>query len=235
MGCICGEPDCGTCPVTAQVSRSTYRIDATETTNAEYMAFLSSVPLTSSQPSVCSWNWTFEPTDIWPVVAEPNRPVANVDWCDAFAYCAWAGKRLCGAKGGGAALYTSYENKDKNEWFAACSDEGSHTYPYGSTYNAMACNGGDYAMATFGDNQSSDVGSLTSCEVTGLGIFDMSGNVYEWENSCATWDGGLDVCHTRGGSFYTTNSALLQCRTASISYKRSFTRSYIGIRCCDDL
>jgi hypothetical protein len=30
-----------------------------------------------------------------------NFPITNVDWCDAYAYCAGIGKRLCGKIGGG--------------------------------------------------------------------------------------------------------------------------------------
>jgi hypothetical protein len=77
-------------------------IDATEVTNAHYAAFLASSPAPGSGPGACTWNVRYEPLFHWPPPPERAAfPVVDVDWCDAFAYCAWAGKRLCGDPGGG--------------------------------------------------------------------------------------------------------------------------------------
>jgi len=43
----------------------------------------------------------------------PGKPVVCVDWCDAFSYCAWVGKRLC--RDGSAD-----ELPEVSEWRLAC-------------------------------------------------------------------------------------------------------------------
>src|SRR6185437_5545544 len=105
-----------------------------------------------------------------------SDPVVCVDWCDAQAYCAWAGKRLCGAIGGGPA--TTYGDPNESQWYNACSNGGTTSFPYGNDYVAGDCNGGATVAA---------VGTTPGCQ--GLtspyfGIFDMSGNVKEWEDHC---------------------------------------------------
>src|SRR5262249_39830790 len=72
-------------------------IDATEVTNAQYAAFLATNPQTSLQPARCtSWNGTYAGAYVGPLTGRDDYPVVGVTWCDAFAYCKWAGKRLCG-------------------------------------------------------------------------------------------------------------------------------------------
>lgn len=94
-----GGPSCKGDHGPAPVDVGTYCVDSTEVTGRQYLEFLAAkAGDTSGQPVDCSWNTTFEPAaDI-----DPNEyPVAFVDWCDALAYCTWAGKRLCGKIGGG--------------------------------------------------------------------------------------------------------------------------------------
>ncbi len=66
-----------------------------------------------------------------------------VDFCDADAYCKWAGKRLCGRIGGGATL-TADESIDPkaSEWVNAvnaCTQGGKTKLPYGDTFEAGRC------------------------------------------------------------------------------------------------
>ena len=89
------------------VSKATggaYCIDDTEVTNGDYDRFVrANVPAVgtgSTQPAACVANTTFIPAGAWPP-AQPlstsfGIPVRHVDWCDALAYCKWAGKVLCG-------------------------------------------------------------------------------------------------------------------------------------------
>src|SRR5262249_40663852 len=110
-----------------------------------------------------------------------DRPVHAVDWCDAFAYCAWAGKRLCGRIAGGSVDPTfGTDLASESEWYNACSRGGQHAYPYGDTYDPRACNGLEYGAGT---GPQLPVGSLSSCTGGFAGLFDMSGNVSEWEDS----------------------------------------------------
>ncbi|MGH7285996.1 MAG: SUMF1/EgtB/PvdO family nonheme iron enzyme, partial [Polyangiaceae bacterium] len=68
-------------------SGAAYCIDSTEVTNGSYKAFLDTKPSPITQARACSQNASFTPPFNWPTSAEDdNRPVINVDWCDAKAY-----------------------------------------------------------------------------------------------------------------------------------------------------
>ena len=72
-------------------------------------------------------------------------------------------------------------------WFLACSHGAEQrAYPYGNTFETASCNGCAYE-ATCGQvvyNLTTPVGSLASCAGGYPGLFDMSGNVEEWEDAC---------------------------------------------------
>jgi formylglycine-generating enzyme required for sulfatase activity len=215
---------------------SGYCIDSTEVTQGQYQAWLDTNPPASGQIPVCSWNTSFIPTYGWPPTTTANYPVAFVDWCDAYAYCAGVGKRLCGKIGGGA--YPPEGAGDlPSQWSAACTSGGTYEYPYGNFYQASYCNGsvaGKLLAAVA-------VGTMTSCQssVPGYqGVYDLSGNVSEWEDSCDSGTVGgpkNDFCAVRGGNFVydITEDASLLLRCGSGEWRdRSSAGDSIGFRCC---
>ena len=78
--------------------------------------------------------------------------------------------------GGGANPVSEQANPLSGEWMNACTtgDAVARKYPYGATYDITKCNGGTSGLV--------DVGSKSACEGGVTGVFDMSGNAYEWEN-----------------------------------------------------
>jgi len=210
-----------------------YKIDITEVTRAQYAAWLATNPdPATGQPSYCSWNQSFTPDCEWPPAAKGQHPVVCVDWCDAYAYCAGVGKRLCGKIGGGANGYWDNADATKSQWFNACSSNGANDYPYGDTYGEQTCNGKGKGLGT-----TTPVGSLSGCQssVSGYaGVYDLSGNVAEWEDSCSGASGNDDICHSRGGAFkYYLD--FLPCGvddTDGFSPSRSHVSEELGFRCC---
>jgi formylglycine-generating enzyme required for sulfatase activity len=209
-------------------------IDSTEVTNNQYLAFLVAAHGdTSGQIPACSWNTTYAPGTPWPApTGQESNPVANVDWCDAYAYCRWAGKRLCGAVGGGTVPTGQGSMAGKDQWYTACSHfaDSIHDYPTGNTYDIVNCNNFDHeAGATV------PVASLP-CEGGYDGIFDMAGNVREWEDFCDTSGGDAggakDNCITRGGSYHESYQGT-RC-DAFLGYGRQTMAPQMGFRCCSN-
>ncbi len=223
----------GGCPAThggpTLVNVGPFCIDGTETTNAQYEAFLATSPSLSLQPaSVCAWNTSYVPAGVWPVLA-PNatHPVVNVNWCQAYAFCKWAGKRLCGAVDGGSADFNEFASVN-NEHYYACSAAGAHLYPYGSNYEPHACNDPE---ADAGGTVA--VGSLGGCQGGFPHLYDLVGNVEEWQDSCSGTLGATDDCLDGAGAFNypSVTSGPPACASAD-SDARSSQYSDLGIRCC---
>jgi len=201
-------------------------IDTTEVTRNRYETWLKSGTNPDSMPSACAFDaLDHTPQSYWPPNGlDLDHPVTFVDWCDAYAYCATMGKRLCGRFEGGAVPTQSHLDPKTDTWFAACSSGGTQQFPYGNDFSAMTCNGAELKL-----DAATSAGTLTGC-VTPSGAFDMSGNVWEWEDSCAGSDGGDDMCMMRGGG-YLNYSDNLACTASSQGKRKSWSVS-IGFRCC---
>jgi len=203
-------------------------IDRTEVTRAQYVAFLASGGK-SNHPR-CAFKTSYTPGGPWP----PNNddrdlPVANVDWCDAEAFCSWAGKQLCGARSGGALAPSSANDITQSMLGYACSGGGVKVYPYGDTYDGKACNdrehdaGGPVAVAT-----------IPTCEGGFPGVFDLAGNVAEWMDACSVGAGAgdTDPCIAFNSPYYEEQPDELVCSHIRFDLPRNVRFDYIGFRCC---
>ncbi len=237
-----------------------YCMDETEVTNGDYDRFIrANVPATAvQQPPACATNTTYTPApspdpavldrnSYWPP-AQPlstslGLPVRNVDWCDAVAYCKWAGKVLCGDVSGQPGLVADRNDASKNAWFNACSAQGTLDFAYGSAYRNDRCYDSGGASPFTGPGPVSDwtdqgayVGipvvatRIRTCHGGAVGLFQASGNVGEWENTCqGTTD--TSACLVRGGAYDDTLTTSLQCNAVR-ELPRLARRPNVGIRCC---
>lgn len=216
-------------------------IDRTEVTQARYVAFLSAVgadPAQTQQPAECGFNQelTHAPDGSCPdFTTASDLPVWCVDWCDAYAYCAWAGKRLCGALGGGTLALDAPVTSD--EWHFACSGGFMTTYPYGNDPMVGACNipNENTPEDPSDNNTKAPVGSYPACEGGLAGLFDMQGNVSEWIDRCDPGTGaGDESCSQRGGHTFGT-AMYWRCNNLDESGARNDPDAReVGFRCCRD-
>jgi formylglycine-generating enzyme required for sulfatase activity len=229
------------------VDGGSFGIDATEVTECQYAHWLATNPSTTAQRALCAWNSSFAPDvplamfcdGTFDPVHDPTLPVVCVDWCDAVGYCEAQGGRLCGKIGSGSNGFNDFANASLSQWFAACSVGGMFKYPYGNTYDGSACVGYDYDGVP-GYQAATDVvrpvGSATRCHAAPPlnGLFDMSGNVDEWEDGCQLGSfGTVDQCPIRGGDYF-DNFQLLACDAALQHRDRSGMDPAVGFRCCHD-
>jgi len=99
-----------------------------------------------------------------------NRPVIYVDWQDAFDYCEWMSKTTG----------ETYRLPTEAEWeYAARGGSKSKGYTYSGGNNL-------YAVAWYDNNSRDKTHPVAQKQPNELGLYDMSGNVYEW---CSDWYG----------------------------------------------
>ncbi len=239
-----------------------YCIDSTEVTQSQYAEFLKEVATTpGSEHPQCESNTTYtpytessipyEPADcsieIWNPILTPNHPVVCVDWCDAYAYCVWAGKRLCGKIGGGPGSFVDGDaapdpatDPTLSQWYSACSQGGKTAYPYGDTYKPQACQTYLSSSADGGLWLPTDVGAWPDCkgaEPPYSSVFNMSGFVQEFTDECLLYSNNgytSFLCAARGGAVYLSDLDQMTCAYyggAGVQQHMSST----GIRCCKDL
>ena len=218
--------ECGVYSGTKMVRVGSFCIDATEVTRGQFLEFLAA-PVekrNAARPAECSWN----ATDLSINATSPGLPVGDINFCDAVAYCAWANKRLCGRIGGGALSTDEFADATKSEWFAVCSVNGAQTYPYPGAYSKAKCFTEEATTEATGTRITCAGASKPYSEV-----FDLVGNVVEWENACTGSPSGATStrCRTRGGSFGSGNTAT--CAADDLTTVNTRLPG-VGFRCCRD-
>jgi len=237
-----------------------YCIDQREGMNGEYREFLAAKSGDfRDQPPECAWNKDYGPAETSPVPGSADgllikygppvdeRPaehaVLGVDFCDAWAFCSWAGKRLCGLRGAPGGKVTTIALGDdpdsrnntifdairtvQSEWFNVCSQGGTTKYPYGDERMAGTCIDST-KIAAKGDSAWS-VGDLSESNCHGSippydQVYNMSGSNSVWANICFP-----DRCTTVGGPH---SDEILSCSgTVGIRWLGDLTN---GVRCCAD-
>ncbi|MGQ0812347.1 MAG: formylglycine-generating enzyme family protein [Nitrospiraceae bacterium] len=142
-----------------EVHVDTYSIDTYEVTNGRYIEFVKAtghrVPHNPKNPTRNLWQGEAITESL------TNRPVINVDWFDAEAYCKWAGKRL----------------PTEAEWEKAAKGNQDRRFPWGNVEpTAKHLN---YNQQWIGEKTLMPVGSYDAGK-SPYGAYDMAGNVWEW-------------------------------------------------------
>lgn len=140
--------------------------------------------------------------DIKGTPVDPNCPVMNVDWWDAYAYAKWKGNRL----------------PTEQEWEKAARGTDGFTYPWGNEVDLSKFNSGADQDEKANGNQDGyrywgPVDALPT-DASPYGVKGMAGNVSEWTDS---WDThpqnpDLKVPIKRGASFYNKDGFELTAR-----------------------
>ena len=213
-------------PPSARISASTRPRSRKRNTCSFLVSIGNDVP---EQIPACAGNvsFTHTPDGTCPTFNESNElPVWCIDWCDARAYCEWAGKRLCKKIDGDPLDFD--DDPVLGEWHFACSGGLQTLYPYGDDPDDTACHIDDMI-------NKEPVASFPGCEGGYPGLFDMQGNVHEWVDACES-DEPTAQCRVRGGGTY---GAAVQWSCARVEAQMGFDRldnnsRTVGARCCAD-
>ncbi|MEZ5289500.1 MAG: SUMF1/EgtB/PvdO family nonheme iron enzyme [Vicinamibacterales bacterium] len=139
-----------------RVRLEAFAIDAYEVTNADYAAYVA-----AGGGARAPFHWG----GATPPPAKARLPVYNVTWFEADAYCRWAGGRL----------------PTEAEWErAARGGVEDLDYPWGNDYLDAPATQGTPAVRHARSGASTGPVAVGSFAPNALGLYDVSGNVWEW-------------------------------------------------------
>lgn len=135
-----------------------------ETTNAQYAQFLDALGREAVDPGwldlggpMCRVRW--DPDRGGFATDAPDLPVVTVSFAGAVAYCEWRT----------AATGVVHRLPSETEWEKAARGPGSRVYAYGDTFRTDAAN-----------QESGRLAAVGSFAPNAFGLFDMTGNAFEW-------------------------------------------------------
>ena len=236
-----------------EVSVKSFLIDPHEVTVAEFARFVAATGYVTDAEKF-GWSGAFNlKTKRWEKTkgadwhhpegpasqaAAGNEPVCQVSWNDATAYAKWAGKRL----------------PTEAEWeYAARDGMSQKKYSWGDDLRPNGKPVANWWQGSFPQQNSDEDGFVSRAPVesfppNGYGLYDMTGNVWEW---CADWyaddyyanspasnppgaDSGTERS-IRGGSWMCAENFCANYRVAARSHATPDTGlNNLGFRCVRD-
>lgn len=217
MGCTSGDTTCKSSespPHRVTISRD-FALAETETTAGQYQACVSSGRCTAPQG----------------VQGGNDHPVVYVDWNQSKAFCEWAGGRL----------------PSEAEWeYAARGGREGWKYPWGNSISHENANYGTAGCCkglASGRDQWEQTSPVKSFAANGYGLYDMSGNVWEWvsdpwhdsysgapsEGSTWSFGGNASQRVLRGASWYNSPGGLRA--SFRFSVVTDLRDNNVGFRC----
>lgn len=196
-----------------------YWLDVYEVTNAQYKKFIDA----SGRRSPSHFRNRTYPQ------GKADHPVTEVTWYDAEAYCAWAGKRL----------------PSDQEWEKGARGSDGRMFPWGDEFDADKANTPLRWAKLKQEGDTLPVGSFPA-GVSPYGMYDMSGNVWEWTaswyqaypgNTHPSENYGEQYKTLKGGSWW--DCSFYKCGISAPVFNRSFflrgthNKSF-GFRCAKD-
>ena len=197
-----------------------FEIDQYEVTNAQYKQFNDALGRRSPDH--------FR-SRTYPA-GKADHPVTFVTWNDAHDYCQWAGKRL----------------PTQEEWEKAARGNDARIFPWGDGFDINAANTPLRWSALGEEGDTTPAGSFEKGR-SPYGLYDMSGNVWEWTQSWyqpypgSTWESenyGEKYKVLKGGSWW--DCSFYECGISAPVYNRSFFQkrtknASFGFRCARDI
>lgn len=198
------------------VALDAFMIDLYEVTNSQYKRFIDATKRKSPDHFR---NRTFPQ-------GKADHPVTYVNWFDAEAYCAWAGKRL----------------PTDAEWEKAARGMKGKEYPWGDNFEVANANMPLRWEKLGASGDTTPVGAFEK-GASPYGVYDMTGNVWEWTaswyqpypgNKVPSENFGERYKTLKGGSWF--DCSFYKCGISAPVYNRAFfaqrtKNDTFGFRC----